>query len=167
MKKLEIQLQEFKVKPGEVIRFPQEDPRVRRRAFSWRMFWLILLVLCLLSAANVLILELFLKMEFFSVLASMGVGTHWIGMAFVAAIVIHQVSCAKYDKPMRRLSRAMRAVAQGDFTVSVQPLHKRSKFDYMDLMFEDFNAMVQELGSIETMNSTGSDRPTQIAWRQK
>ena len=151
MKKLEIQLPEFKVKPGEVIRFPQEDPRVRRRAFSWRMFWLILLVLCLLSAANVLILELFLKMEFFSVLASMGVGTYWIGMAFVAAIVIHQVSCAKYDKPMRRLSRAMRAVAQGDFTVSVQPVHKRSKFDYMDLMFEDFNAMVQELGSIETM----------------
>lgn len=151
MKKLEIQLPEFKVKPGEVIRFPQEDPRVRRRAFSWRMFWVILLVLCLLSAANVLILELFLKMEVFSVLASMGVGTYWIGMAFVAAIVIHQVSCTKFDKPMRRLSRAMRAVAQGDFTVSVKPVHKRSKFDYMDLMFEDFNAMVQELGSIETM----------------
>lgn len=151
MKKLEIQLPEFKVNPGEVIRFPQEDPRVRRRAFSWRMFWLILLVLCLLSAANVLILELFLKTEVFSVLASMGVGTYWIGMAFVAAIVIHQVSCAKFDKPMRRLSRAMRAVAQGDFTVLVKPVHKRSKFDYMDLMFEDFNAMVQELGSIETM----------------
>jgi len=151
MKKLEIRLPEFKVKPGEGIRFPQEDPRIRRRAFSWRMFFLILLVLCLLSAANVLILELFLKMEFFSVLASMGVGTYWVGMSFVAAIVIHQVSCAKYDKPMRRLSRAMRAVAQGNFTVSVQPVHKRSKFDYMDLMFEDFNAMVQELGSIETM----------------
>ncbi|MBQ4266441.1 MAG: HAMP domain-containing histidine kinase [Clostridia bacterium] len=131
--------------------FGEEDPRVRRRAFSWRMFWLILLVLGLLSAANVLILELFLKMEVFSVLASMGVGTYWIGMAFVAAIVIHQVSCAKYDKPMRRLSRAMRAVAQGDFTVSVQPVHKRNKFDYMDLMFEDFNRMVQELSSIETM----------------
>lgn len=151
MKKLEIQLPEFKVRPGEVIRFPQEDPRVRRRAFSWRMFLLILLVLCLLSAANVFILEMFLKMEFFNVLASMGVGTYWIGMAFIAAIVIHQVSCAKFDKPMRRLSRAMRAVAQGDFTVSVKPVHKRSKFDYMDLMFEDFNAMVQELGSIETM----------------
>ena len=61
------------------------------------MFWVILLVLCLLSAANVLIVELFLKMEVFSLLASMGVGTYWVGMACVAAIVIHQVSCAKFD----------------------------------------------------------------------
>ena len=148
---LEIQLPEFQLKPGELPHFGEDDPRVRRRAFSWRMFFLILLVLCLLSAANVLILELFLKMEVFSILASMGVGTYWVGMAFVAAIVIHQVSCQKFDKPMRRLSRAMRAVAQGDFTVSVQPVHKRNKFDYMDLMFEDFNRMVQELSSIETM----------------
>ncbi|MBP3524001.1 MAG: HAMP domain-containing histidine kinase [Clostridia bacterium] len=115
------------------------------------MFVLILLVLGLLSAANVFIVEIFLKMEVFSVLASMGVGTYWVAMAVVAAIIIHQVSCAKYDKPMRRLSRAMRAVAQGDFTVSVQPVHKRNKFDYMDLMFEDFNSMVHELSSIETM----------------
>ncbi|MBQ2990782.1 MAG: HAMP domain-containing histidine kinase [Clostridia bacterium] len=128
-----------------------EDPRIRRRPFTWRMFLLILLVLCVLSAANVLIMEIFLNMEVFSILASMGVGTYWIAMALIAAIVIHQVSCAKFDKPMRRLSRAMRAVAQGDFTVSVQPVHKRSKFDYMDLMFEDFNRMVQELSSIETM----------------
>lgn len=151
LKNLEIQLPEIQLKPGETHPFGEEDPRVRRKAFSWRMLWVILLVLFLLSAANVFILELFLKMDVFSILAGMGVGTYWIGMAFIAAVIIHQVSCAKFDKPMRRLSRAMRAVAQGDFTVSVKPLHPRNKFDYMDLMFEDFNAMVQELSSIETM----------------
>jgi len=151
LKELEIQLPEFQMKNGELISFRPEDPRVRKRAFSWRMFVLILLVLCLLSAANVLILELFLKMEVFSILASMGVGTYWISMSLIAAIVIHQVSCRKFDKPMRRLSRAMRAVAQGDFTVSVAPEHNQKNFDYMDLMFEDFNRMVQELSSIETM----------------
>ena len=148
---LQIQLPEFQFKPGESHPLFEEDPRIRRRPFSWRMFLLILLVLGLLSAANVYIVEIFLKMKVFSVLASMGVGTYWVAMAVVAAIIIHQVSCAKYDKPMRRLSRAMRAVAQGDFTVSVQPVHKRNKFDYMDLMFEDFNSMVHELSSIETM----------------
>ncbi|MGN0990482.1 MAG: ATP-binding protein [Candidatus Ventricola sp.] len=148
---LQLPLPELQFKPGASHPLFEEDPRIRRRPFSWRMFLLILLVLGLLSAANVFIVEIFLKMEVFSVLASMGVGTYWVAMAVVAAIIIHQVSCAKYDKPMRRLSRAMRAVAQGDFTVSVKPVHKRSKFDYMDLMFEDFNRMVQELSSIETM----------------
>ena len=151
LRNLQIQLPEIQLKPGESRPLFEEDPRIRRKPFSWRMFVLILLVLGLLSAANVFIVEIFLKMEVFSVLASMGVGTYWVAMAVVAAIIIHQVSCAKYDKPMRRLSRAMRAVAQGDFTVSVKPVHKRNKFDYMDLMFEDFNSMVQELSSIETM----------------
>ena len=151
LKDLEIQLPEIQMRYGEMNFFRDEDPRVRRQPFSWRMFLLILLVLCLLSAANVFIMEVFLKMEVFSILASMGVGTYWVGMALIATIVIHQVSCAKFDKPMRRLSRAMRKVAQGDFTVSVKPVHKQKKFDYMDLMFEDFNRMVQELSSIETM----------------
>ena len=146
-----IQLPEFQLGRGESRPLFEGGARIRRKPFSWRMFVLILLVLGLLSAANVFIVEIFLKMEVFSVLASMGVGTYWVAMAVVAAIIIHQVSCAKYDKPMRRLSRAMRAVAQGDFTVSVQPVHKRNKFDYMDLMFEDFNSMVHELSSIETM----------------
>ena len=40
----------------------EKDPRVHRKLFSWRMFLLILLVLCVLSAANVLILEIILKL---------------------------------------------------------------------------------------------------------
>lgn len=152
LRDLEIQLPEIQMRYGDMNFFRDEDPRVRRQPFSWRMFLLILLVLGLLSAANVFIVEVFLNMEVFSILASMGVGTYWIGMAIIAAIIIHQVSCAKFDKPMRRLSRAMRKVAQGDFTVSVTPVHKKQKkYDYMDYMFEDFNRMVQELSSIETM----------------
>ena len=77
---------------GEALRklgFSRErDPRVRRRLFSWRMFVLILLVLLVLSAGNVLLLEVLLKLEVFSVLASMGVGTYWIAMAVIAAIIL-------------------------------------------------------------------------------
>ena len=131
----------------------ERDPRVRRKLFSWKMFLLILLVLCVLSTANVLILEIVLKLEVISVLVSLGVGTYWVGMAVVAAIILHQVSCKKFDKPMRRLSQAMKAVAEGDFSVSLKPLHEGKKMDYMDVMYEDFNRMVQELSSIETMKS--------------
>ena len=54
---------------------------------------------------------------------------------------------------MRALSRAMRRVTEGDFTVRVKPFHHANKFDYMDIMCEDFNRMVQELGSTETMKN--------------
>ena len=136
---------------ASLLRGRAEDPRVRRRLFSWRMFLLILLVLCVLSAGNVLMMELLLKTEVFSILASMGVGSYWVLMALIAAVIIHQFSCAKIDRPMRILSRAMRAVAAGDYSVRVKPVHARNKFDYMDIMFEDFNRMAQELGSTETM----------------
>ncbi len=128
-----------------------EDPRVRRRLFSWRMFLVILLVLCVLSAGNVLMMEVVLKTEVFSILASMGVGAYWVLMALLAAVILHQFTCAKFDRPMRILSRAMRAVSGGDYSVRVKPFHSRNKFDYMDIMFEDFNRMAQELGSTETM----------------
>lgn len=54
---------------------------------------------------------------------------------------------------MRALSRAMRQVTEGDFSVRVKPFHSENKFDYMDIMFEDFNRMAQELGSTETMKN--------------
>lgn len=129
------------------------DPRVRRRLFSWRMFLIILLVVSVLSIGNVLMLEKLLKMEVFSVVASMGVGSYWVAMTLLAAIILHLYSCNKVDKPMRTLSRAMRRVADGDFSVRVTPFHRKNKFDYMDIMFEDFNRMVQELGSTETMKN--------------
>ena len=128
-----------------------EDPRVKRRLFSWRMFALILAVVFVLTATNVLLIELFLKLEVIHIVMSMGVGVYWVIMALVAAVVIHQVSCMKFDKPMRKLSRAMRKVAGGDFSVRLTPLHPENKFDYMDIMFEDFNRMVRELASTESM----------------
>ncbi len=134
-----------------LLRGRAEDPRVRRRLFSWRMFLLILLVLCVMSAGNVLMMELLLNMQVFSVLASMGVGSYWVLMALIAAVIIHQFSCAKIDRPMRILSRAMRDVAAGDYAVRVKPVHAKNKFDYLDIMFEDFNRMAEELGSTETL----------------
>ena len=120
----------------------KEDPRVRRRLFSWRMFAMTLLVVSVLSAGNVFALEKLLKMQVFSVVASMGVGSYWVAMAFLAAIVLHLYTCRRFDRPMRALSRAMRQVTEGDFTVRVKPFHHANKFDYMDIMCEDFNRMV-------------------------
>ena len=58
-----------------------------------------------------------------------------------------------YEEPMHRLAKATAKVAQGDFSVYVPPLHTADKLDYLDVMILDFNTMVEELGSIETLKT--------------
>lgn len=58
-----------------------------------------------------------------------------------------------YEEPMHRLARATEQVANGDFSVYVPPLHTPDRMDYLDVMILDFNKMVEELGSIETLKT--------------
>lgn len=58
-----------------------------------------------------------------------------------------------YEQPMHMLAEAAERVADGDFSVYVPTLHTTDKLDYLDLMILDFNKMVEELGSIETLKT--------------
>ena len=58
-----------------------------------------------------------------------------------------------YEEPMQEFAKATAKVAQGDFSVYVAPLHTPDKQDYLDVMITDFNKMVEELGSIETLKT--------------
>ncbi|MDE6433892.1 MAG: HAMP domain-containing histidine kinase [Lachnospiraceae bacterium] len=58
-----------------------------------------------------------------------------------------------YEIPMRQLAEATSKVAAGDFSVYIPTLHTADKMDYVDVMIKDFNKMVEELGSIETLKT--------------
>jgi signal transduction histidine kinase len=57
----------------------------------------------------------------------------------------------RFDKPLRELSAAAEKVAANDYSVYLQPIHRPEKYDYLDAMFANFNTMVAELNSIETL----------------
>ena len=58
-----------------------------------------------------------------------------------------------YERPMQMLAEATQQVANGDFSVFVPAIHSADKVDYLDAMIQDFNRMVAELGSIETLKT--------------
>lgn len=58
-----------------------------------------------------------------------------------------------YEAPLHRLAEATEQVAGGDFSVYVPTVHTSDKLDYLDVMILDFNKMVEELGSVETLKT--------------
>lgn len=58
-----------------------------------------------------------------------------------------------YEGPLHKMAEATRKVSEGDFSVYVPTTHTADKLDYLDVMMLDFNKMVEELGSIETLKT--------------
>jgi signal transduction histidine kinase len=58
-----------------------------------------------------------------------------------------------WSRPMRRAGEAARKIARGDFSARIAPLRKDVKKVFVEVMFDDFNTMAEELESIETLKS--------------
>ncbi|KFI94158.1 histidine kinase [Bifidobacterium saguini DSM 23967] len=80
---------------------------------------------------------------------------YWLLLAIVFAALIGRQINERLERPMRDLGEAAGRVAQGDFSVYVAPRHVEGtrQWNSTDQMFADFNTMVAELGSIETMKN--------------
>nr|WP_325195016.1 HAMP domain-containing sensor histidine kinase [uncultured Oscillibacter sp.] len=78
---------------------------------------------------------------------------YWALVAFCMAAFTRWQVVKTYDEPVQELAKATEKVARGDFSVYVPTIHTADKLDYLDMMILDFNKMVAELGSIETMKT--------------
>lgn len=87
------------------------------------------------------ILQVVLPMAYWAVVA--------IGMTVYTGWRVRKT----YEEPMKLMADATAKVASGDFSVYIPPQHTPDKLDYLDVMFLDFNKMVEELGSIETLKT--------------
>ncbi len=90
------------------------------------------------TVANMLRIETVSYMVFFSVVLS----------AITTALRVSVL-----NMPTRRLGDAAKRIAQGDFSVRIPPMRKDGRKDHMEVLFEDFNTMAEELSSIETMKN--------------
>jgi signal transduction histidine kinase len=129
------------------------DSRVKAKHISWKEYLLTLIVLEILTAGQALIYAAYVDMRYVPRAYIIAMVGYWAIVTLIFCLLTSWQRFLAYDKPMRKLSEAAKQVADGDFSVFVEPIHVGNKKDYVDVMFEDFNRMVKELGSIETLKN--------------
>lgn len=131
----------------------EKDIRIKSRHFSWPEFLLMYFVLLTLSAGQGMIYAQYMEFDKMPPEYIWGMLGYWAIVTAIFIFVTARQKIRAFDRPMRKLSEAAKEVAEGDFSVYLEPIHRADKLDYVDVMFEDFNKMVEELGSIETLKN--------------
>lgn len=131
----------------------KQDVRIKSPSFSWKEFLGTYLLLSTLTAGQALIYNAYLPGKYVPWQYILGISGYWIIVSLIFCLVIARQKYNAFDKPMRKLSEAAKQVAEGDFSVYLEPIHRADKKNYVDVMFEDFNKMVEELNSIETLKN--------------
>lgn len=131
----------------------EQDTRINSQHFSWKELMWTFMMLSILTTGQALIYNAYIPVESVPSQYVFGMLGYWVIVTFIFCLVTAKQKYKAFDKPMRKLSEAAKQVAEGDFSVYLEPLHRSDKKDYVDVMFEDFNKMVEELGSIETLKN--------------
>lgn len=129
----------------------KRDPRITVSRFSWREFLVLWFMIMAIGTGEILILSEYMPGLTFDPVASLATLGYCALMAFVATLLMMMFRRTSFEKPIRNLGDAVRKVAGGDFDVRLDPLRTDDKKDYIDVMYDDFNTMVEELNSIETL----------------
>lgn len=127
--------------------------KVRQSRFPISLFAVFWGTLLLMSGIHIGLLILANKNQWSEVTQTIIPMVYWALVAADLTLYTRRLVKRNYEEPMQKLAQAMSKVAKGDFSVFVPPLHTMDKQDYLDVMIMDFNKMVEELGSIETLKT--------------
>lgn len=131
-----------------------QQKRQRESRFPASLFALYFVTLLLMSGIHMGLVTLINENLHWPTIVQVLIPTVYWGLVAGALTLFTRYKIVKtYDQPMKELAKAAGKVAKGDFSVYIPPLHTSNRHDYLDLMFPDFNKMVAELGSLETMRS--------------
>lgn len=138
---------------GEAGILDMNENKVRDSHFPIGLFAAIYGILLLCSGIHTGIIQLFTVWNPGDVIKTAIPLLYWSAISFGVTAFTRSQMKKSYELPMKMLARATKEVAQGDFGVYVPPLHTPDRLDYLDVMIMDFNRMVEELGSIETLKT--------------
>ncbi|MDE5596690.1 MAG: HAMP domain-containing histidine kinase [Lachnospiraceae bacterium] len=127
--------------------------KVNDNRFPPLLFAVYLGTLLLMSGIHTGLLVFMVRMGWNEIIQSIVPILYWGMIAAGLTLYARREMRRTYEEPMHMLAEAAEKVADGDFSVYVPTLHTPDKLDYLDIMIMDFNRMVEELGSIETLKT--------------
>lgn len=130
--------------------FEREDPRVKAPMISWYIILIALGGLILVTRVQSVIIERY--SEQLGVMISL-LAAYIVLVCLALTGIIWLVWRHTTGNPLRKLARAARKVAAGDFTVQVTLGRKKRRLNEIDVLVEDFNTMVRELAGNELLKS--------------
>ena len=131
-----------------------KDPRINAVSVSIKDYCLLLLMLAVLSAIFMVSMRLFIDrgmLETNIAYVKLIIDVYIFAIAALFLVIMAFFRHRSWSRPMKTFGEAARKIAMGDFTVRNPPLRRDGKKDFIEVMFDDFNTMAQELAGIETM----------------
>lgn len=126
---------------------------IQNSLFPKSLFIVYLLTLLVTAGVHVGLIVLFQKIALGNIWQTHIILLYWIAAAAGLTLFTRRKIRVIYEEPLQRLANATTMVASGDFSIYVPTVHTADKQDYLDSMIVDFNKMVEELGSIETLKT--------------
>lgn len=130
-----------------------KDKRINARRLFWKEYlviWGVILVCC--SGAVLLFNQQMInKTNPWMMVLIDSVYVFFVGL--LVSLATRFIAYIGFKKPLLDIGQAARKVASGDFAVRVSSQRRDEKKDELEVLIDDFNKMVEELATIETLKS--------------
>lgn len=130
-----------------------KDKRIKRKLFPISMFFSVFVAFAAFTTFQMKTIGEFIDYKNIPLLNQIFVVIFWVLTAAAFTLWTNYQIRKYFQKPIEEISDAARKVASGDFSVYLAPHHTSDKSTNLDVLFTDFNKMVEELGSIETLKT--------------
>ena len=127
--------------------------KIKESLFPPSLFAIYLGTLFLMSGIHTGLIVLMDRVQWGNPVQTIVPMVYWGMVAVGLTLFTRKKMKSTYEEPLHKMAEATRKVSEGDFSVYVPTIHTTDKLDYLDVMIMDFNKMVEELGSIETLKT--------------
>ncbi|MDO4547457.1 MAG: HAMP domain-containing sensor histidine kinase [Clostridia bacterium] len=129
------------------------DSRIRMKLFPFTSFLACFGAMVVLTTVQMKILSVYFDLSHVPAETVAGVILYWLIASVLFTLVTTWQYNRRFGNPMMQFAEATGKVAKGDFSVYVPIRHRPDRMDALDAIITDFNTMVEELGSIETLKT--------------